>query len=66
MRLAALTQSFTFRIRADCKLRTPLGLVRDVRQLGTARLRPGGIICHAEERYKQRYSDRGVAVPQKQ
>src|SRR5713226_4733793 len=29
----------------------------------TARLRSGGILCHAEERCKQRYCDRGVAVP---
>jgi hypothetical protein len=31
-----------------------------VRQLGTARLPPGGILCHAEERYTQRYCDRGA------
>ena len=60
----ALTQKFAFRIRADVRLRTALCLVRVVRRLGTARLRPGGILCHAQQRGKQRYCDRGVAVPQ--
>src|SRR5713226_6111125 len=53
-------------IRAGDGLRKVSGLVRVVRRLGTARLRSGGILCHAEERCKQRYCDRGVAVPQKQ
>jgi hypothetical protein len=59
------TQSFAFPIRADARPWTPPSLVFLGRRLGTARLRPGGILCHAEER-KQRYRNRGVAVPQKQ
>src|SRR5882762_5031214 len=43
------TQSLAFHFRADVRLRTPLGLVRVARQLGTARLRPGGILCNPEE-----------------
>ena len=54
---------FAFELTAN-SVRRWLGT--DVRQLGTARLPLGGILCHAEERYKQRYCDRGVAVPQKQ
>jgi len=40
-------------------------MVHVVRELGTARLRPGGIFCHAEARCNQRYGDHGVAVPQR-
>ncbi len=61
-----LTQSFAFPIRADARPWTPPSLVFLARRLDTARLRPGGILCHVEERCKRRYCDRGVAVPQKQ
>ena len=40
-------------------------MVHVVCELGTARLRPGGIFCHAEARGNQRYGDHGVAVPQR-